>query len=137
LRANRSATAIEEAAKANTALGKVFPAMIAAMLIVIIIIGFHDEAVDRGVEIDDGTEDAPLKPPARQLGEEALDRVEPGGRGRREVEGPVRMSEQSFAHLRMLVGRVVVDDGVDRRSFWHLRLPEHTKGEPHELTADL
>ena len=60
LRANRSATAIEEAAKANTALGKGFPAMIAAMLIVIIIIGFHDEAVDRGVEIDDGTEDAPL-----------------------------------------------------------------------------
>ncbi|MDQ0506427.1 hypothetical protein QOZ94_003236 [Xanthobacter agilis] len=37
-----------------------------------------DEAVDGGLEIDDGLEDAILEPPAGQDGEEALDRVQPG-----------------------------------------------------------
>ncbi len=32
-----------------------------------------------GLEIDDGAEHAALEPPARDLGEEALDEVEPGG----------------------------------------------------------
>lgn len=35
-----------------------------------------DEAVDGGLQIDDGVEDAVLKATASQLGEEALDRVE-------------------------------------------------------------
>ena len=36
-----------------------------------------DEAIDGSLEIDDGMEDAVLEPPARQLGEEALDGIEP------------------------------------------------------------
>ena len=46
-----------------------------------------DEAVDGGLEVDDGAEDAALQPPLGQLGEEALDGVEPRAGGRREVEG--------------------------------------------------
>ena len=36
-----------------------------------------DEAIDGGLEIDNGPEDAVLEPATRQDGEEALDRVEP------------------------------------------------------------
>ena len=45
--------------------------------------------------------------------EETLDGVEPGGRGRREVEGPSRIARQPLAHDRMLVSSVIVEDGVD------------------------
>src|ERR1700722_14484860 len=38
---------------------------------------------------------------------------EPGCRCRREVEGPAGMPGQPLAYLRMPVGCVVVDDGVD------------------------
>jgi hypothetical protein len=38
------------------------------------------------------------------------------------VEGPARMAGKPGAHLGMFVGAVVVDDGVDGLSFWHLRL---------------
>src|SRR6201981_1693408 len=58
----------------------------------------------------------------RRFGEEALDGVEPGCRCGREVEGPAGMPGQPLAHLRMLVGCVVVDDGVDLLSRRHLRL---------------
>lgn len=36
-----------------------------------------EEAVDGGLEVDDGVEDAAFQAPFRQLGEEALHRVEP------------------------------------------------------------
>jgi hypothetical protein len=38
---------------------------------------FADKPIDGGLEIDDGMEDAVLEPPPRQLGEEALDGIEP------------------------------------------------------------
>src|SRR6202171_2832027 len=43
-----------------------------------------------------------------------------GGRG--EVERPAGMPGQPLAHLRMLVGRIVVDDGVDHFSHGNLLL---------------
>ena len=48
-----------------------------------------------------------------ELGEEALDGVEPGARGRREVEDEALMPGEPGANLRMLVGGVVVEDDVD------------------------
>jgi len=48
------------------------------------------------------------------FGEELLDGVEPGGRGRREVEGPARMTRQPGQHFGMLVGGIVVEDDMDR-----------------------
>ena len=38
---------------------------------------FFDEAVDGGLEIDDGMKDAVLEPSAGQFGEEAFDGIEP------------------------------------------------------------
>lgn len=48
-------------------------------------------AVDSGLEVDDGAEHTSLEPSLGKGGEEALDGVEPGAGGWREVEGPARM----------------------------------------------
>ena len=53
-----------------------------------------EEAVDGGLKVGDGAEDAALQAPLGQDGEEALDGVEPGARGRREVEGPALMARE-------------------------------------------
>ena len=45
------------------------------------IVGLSDEAVDGGLKIGDGSEDAAFEAPPCELGEEALDGVEPGCRG--------------------------------------------------------
>ena len=51
-----------------------------------------DEAIDGGLEIKDGAEAPPLlHASVGQLGEEALDGVQPGRRRRHEVECPVQM----------------------------------------------
>jgi hypothetical protein len=71
-----------------------------------------DEAVDGGLEIDDRAEDAVLQPTAGELGKEALDGVQPGAGGGREVEGPAWMSLQPGADLGVLVRRVVVEDAL-------------------------
>ena len=42
-----------------------------------------DEAVDGGLQVDDALEDAALETTLGEDGEEALDGVEPAGRGRR------------------------------------------------------
>jgi hypothetical protein len=73
-----------------------------------------EEAIDSGLQFDDGSEHATLEPSLGQRGEEALDRIEPrGGRGR-EVKRPPWMAGQPCADLGMLVGGVVVGDGVDQ-----------------------
>src|SRR5216683_2342864 len=52
-------------------------------------------------------------PFARDLGEEALDEVQPRGPGRGEVEVKPRMLGDPRLHGRMLVGAVVVQDQMD------------------------
>lgn len=73
----------------------------------------RDEAVDDGLEIDDGPEDAIVEPAVRQHGEGALDRVPPGTGGGREVEGPARLELEPGPQLLMLVGRIIVQYDVD------------------------
>src|SRR5262245_20207262 len=70
-------------------------------------------AVDGRLEVDDGMKDAALETPLRQLGEEALDRVEPRARSRREVEGEALMAIEPSPHPGVLVSGVVVEDDVD------------------------
>ena len=41
-------------------------------------VGLGEEAVDGGLEVDDGAEEAAFQAAPRQPGEEALDRIEPG-----------------------------------------------------------
>jgi hypothetical protein len=48
------------------------------------VIGLGHEAIDGGLEIDQGSEHASFQPSLGQPGEEALDGIEPGGRGRSE-----------------------------------------------------
>ena len=69
-----------------------------------------EEAVDGGLQIGDALEDPTLEPPLRQRGEEALDGVEPRGRGRREVEVKARMPRQPRPDFRVLVRGVVIDN---------------------------
>jgi hypothetical protein len=71
------------------------------------------EAIDGFLKVGDGSEDAALEATLGQDGEEALDRVEPRGRGRREVEGPARMAGQPLAHeLRRKLGDGGEEGGV-------------------------
>jgi hypothetical protein len=53
-----------------------------------------DEAVDGDLQVNDGSEHAALEATAREFGEEAFDRVEPGCGGRGEVERPPGMPGQ-------------------------------------------
>ena len=73
-----------------------------------------EETIDGGLEVGDGSEGAALEAALGQGGEETLDGVEPGGRGRGEVERPARMAREPSLHGRMLVGGIVVEDRVDR-----------------------
>src|SRR3954453_14006978 len=56
------------------------------------------------------------------LAKRPLDGVEPRGRGRGEVEGPAGMALQPRHHLGMLMGAVVVEDGVDQLAGRNRRL---------------
>ena len=56
------------------------------------LIGLGEEAFDGGLEIDDRVEDPALEAAPGQLGEEALDRIEPGGRGRGVMEDKARVT---------------------------------------------
>lgn len=85
-------------------------------------VGFDDEAIDGGLEVGDGSEHAAFEASPCELGEEAFDGVEPRCRGGREVKRPAEMLCQPFAYLRMFVGDIVVDDGMDRFPLWGRRV---------------
>src|ERR1700728_3527007 len=89
-----------------------------------LVIVLFEEAVDRGLQVDDRAKDAALEPALCEGGEEAFDRVEPGGRCRREMERPSRMAFEPSADVGMIMGGVVVDDGVDRLSRRNLFLDD-------------
>lgn len=72
-----------------------------------------EEAVDGRLPVDDRMKDASLEASLRQLGEEALDGVEPGSRRGGEVEGEALMAVEPGTHLRVLMGSVVVEDDVN------------------------
>src|SRR5450759_2401787 len=76
-------------------------------------IGFSEVSVDGGLEVGDAFEDAALQSLPGQFGEEALDGVEPGGRGRGEVEMEPGVPFEPGQHLGMLVRGVVVDDQME------------------------
>ena len=87
-----------------------------------IAVGLGEEAVDGGLKVDDRSEDAALQAAFGQLGEEALNGVEPGAGGRHEVEGEARVAVEPDANLRVLVGGVVVEDDVHHLPDRHLTL---------------
>ena len=78
-----------------------------------VVVGRGEEALDRRLQVDNRAEHAALQPSPDQLGEEALDGVEPGGRCRRVVEHKAGVPIEPGLHLGVLVAAVVVEDDVD------------------------
>ena len=70
--------------------------------------------VDGGLQVSDRAEDAAPDALAGDFGEEILDRVEPGSRGRGEVKSPARMARQPSQHFGVFMGGVVVEHDMDR-----------------------
>ena len=77
------------------------------------VIGFLKETVDGGLEINDRSENPAFEAAPGQLGEEALDGIEPGGGGRREMKHKPRMPGEPGANFGVLVGGVIVEHDVD------------------------
>jgi hypothetical protein len=73
----------------------------------------REEAVDAGLEVDDRAEDAAFEAAFGQLGEEALDGIQPRARCRHEVEREALVPVEPCAHLGVLVNGVVVEDDMD------------------------
>src|SRR3954452_2947471 len=82
-------------------------------------VGLREETIDRGLKFNDRAEHAALETPFGEFGEKAFNGVQPRCRCGREVKAPPRMASQPRLDLRVLVGGVVVDDGVDRLVLWH------------------
>ena len=72
------------------------------------------EAIDGGLEFDDGAEHTALEAAAGQLGEVSFDCIQPGGGCRGEVEGEAGMAFEPGADLGVLVGRVIVENDVNQ-----------------------
>ena len=75
------------------------------------IVGFLQEAVDGGLEIDNRAEGTAFEAAFGQFGEEALDRIEPRGRGRGVMEDKAGVPVEPGVNV--LVGGVVVEDDMD------------------------
>src|SRR5207248_1781287 len=78
-----------------------------------IVVGLGKEALDGGLEIDERSEHPTLQSSLAQLGEEARDRIEPGGGFRRVVEHQAGMAIEPGAHLGVIMAAVIVEDDVD------------------------
>jgi hypothetical protein len=78
-------------------------------------VGLSDEAVDGGLEIDDGAEDTTFQSTSAELGEKRLDRVEPGARGWCEVENETRMTIEPRTNVGVFVSCIVTPEDPDSR----------------------
>ena len=78
-----------------------------------IFVGFREEAIDGGLEVDEGVEDAALDPTSSEFGEETLDGVQPRTGCWREVEHKPVVAIEPSPNLWMLMGGVIVEDDVD------------------------
>ena len=74
---------------------------------------FADVSLDGGLQVDQRAEDAALQSPADEGGKEGFHRIGPGAGSRREMKHPVGVPGEPGAHFGMLVGGVVVEDGMD------------------------
>ena len=68
---------------------------------------FGQISIDCRLQVDNRAEDAATDALPCHLGEEVLHRIEPGRRGRGEVDGPARMARQPGQHPRLREGRLL------------------------------
>ena len=80
---------------------------------------FAEVAVDRGLQVDQRAKDAALQSPAGERGKEGLDRIGPGAGSGCEMKRPAWMPGEPSAHFGMLVGGIVVEDGMDEFASRH------------------
>jgi len=78
------------------------------------LVGFSDEAINGGLEIDERMEYTPVEPSLGEFGEEALDGVGPRTGCGREVEGEAAMTIKPGSNFGVFMGGVVVEDDMDR-----------------------
>jgi hypothetical protein len=78
--------------------------------------------IDGGLKVDEGMKDAALQSPAGQVGKKPFDSVEPGRRGRGEVERPTRVPDKPSPDFGVLVAAVVVEDHMDQPAGWDVAL---------------
>ena len=74
---------------------------------------FGEKVIDGGLQLGDALEDAAADSLAGDLGEEALNEVQPGRRSRNEVQLEAWMPLQPRLNFLCLVRRVVVDDEME------------------------
>jgi len=102
-----------------------------------IVIVFFEEAFDGGLEANDRMEDAAFQSALGKFGEEALDRVEPGARGWREMEDETWMARQPGQNPGVLVGGIVVENDMDDLASRHLRLDGVKKADEFLVAVSL
>jgi hypothetical protein len=85
-----------------------------------VFVGFGDEAIDGGLEINEGVEDTTVKPPPGEFGEETFDGIEPRTGCRGEVENKPLVAIEPGPDLWMLMGGVVVENDMDGLVFGNL-----------------
>ena len=98
---------------------------------------FGQISIDGGLQVSDRAEDAAADALPGHLGEEVLDRIEPGGRGRSEVESPTRMARKPSQNFGMLVGGIVVENDVDRLASRDVALDGIEEANEFEVTVTL
>ena len=102
-----------------------------------VLVGFLDESVYGGLEVDDRVEDAALEAPFGQLGKIAFDGIEPGTRCRGEMERPSGMALEPLLDLGVLVGGVVVEDHVDALAGGNVALDDIEKADERLMAVAL
>ena len=85
-------------------------------------VGFGEKSLDGGLKVNHRAEHAAQQAVLGELCEIPLDGVQPRRGGWGEMEGPARVALQPLIDLRMLVGGVIVDDGMNRLARWDSRL---------------
>src|SRR3546814_17562467 len=78
-----------------------------------IIVGFGEEAIDGGLEVDDRAEDAAFQASVCEICAVSLDSVEPARRGGGEVEDAAGMAAEHGTALRVVVNGDVVAITMD------------------------
>ena len=88
------------------------------------------QVIHNGVlELGDALEGPAANAVSGDLGEEALDHVEPGSRGRREVKVETRMGLEPALHGRGFMGGVVVNHEMKVETLWGLLIDQLEKAQ--------
>ena len=78
-----------------------------------VVVGLDDEAVNGGLQINEGVEDAPVETPLGEFSEEVFNGIGPRAGCGREVKGEAFMAIQPSSNLGMFMSGIVVENDMD------------------------